>query len=179
MEAAILAMGEDTTPTNEVSELRDLYERHAESVYRTALRVTGNPADAEDVLQTVFLRVLDAGQQLDRSRAPGAYLRRAAANAAVDVLRRRSVRGESSVPTELAEAAAGRESAASPDDAMLRERLRRALATLTPERAELFVLFHLEGYRYEELAELLGLEPGTVGSRLHRIRTALQEALGI
>ena len=76
------------------SEFAELYESHYAAVYRTALRVTGNPADAEDVLQTVFLRVLNQGDRLEYSRMPEAYFRRAAANAAVDLLRRRVTHAE-------------------------------------------------------------------------------------
>src|SRR4051812_2445487 len=72
-----------------------LYERHYEAVYRAALRVTGNPVDAEDVLQTVFLRALSRGGDLDGVAQPAAYFRRAAVNAAVDVLRRRELHAES------------------------------------------------------------------------------------
>ena len=69
-----------------------LYQRHYGAVFRAALRVTGNPADAEDVLQTVFLRVLARGAD---DALPAAYFRRAAVNAAVDVLRRRNLHAES------------------------------------------------------------------------------------
>ncbi len=73
----------------------ELYERHYEAVFRAALRVTGNPADAEDVLQTVFLRVLARGGDVEEVSLPAAYFRRAAVNAAVDVLRRRELHAES------------------------------------------------------------------------------------
>src|SRR5687767_11351006 len=71
--------------------LADLYERHYEAIFRTALRITGNAADAEDVLQTVFVRVLAGGETEARAPRPAAYFQRAAVNAAVDVLRRRAV----------------------------------------------------------------------------------------
>src|SRR5258707_14892730 len=71
-----------------------LYERHYEAVFRAALRVTGRPADAEDVLQTVFLRVLSRRDQDEAALRPAAYFRRAAVNAAVDLLRRRAVHAE-------------------------------------------------------------------------------------
>src|ERR671921_2434128 len=67
----------------------ELYERHYEAVFRAALRVTGNPADAEDVLQTVFLRVLSGSEADAAGSRPGSHFRRAAVNAAADVLRRR------------------------------------------------------------------------------------------
>jgi RNA polymerase sigma-70 factor (ECF subfamily) len=60
---------------------------------------------------------------------------------------------------------------------LLKERLRRALAKIPPDDAELFVLCYLEGYSYEELATLLDLERGTVASRLHRIRAVLRTDL--
>ena len=82
------------TSTPPLAGFAGLYERHYETVFRAALRVTGNPADAEDVLQTVFLRVLARGEDL-RTALPAAYFRRAAVNAAVDVLRRRELHAES------------------------------------------------------------------------------------
>ena len=69
-----------TTP---VVGFAELYERHYEAVFRAALRVTGNPADAEDVLQTVFLRVLVRGGDVEDVALPAAYFRRAAVNVAV------------------------------------------------------------------------------------------------
>ena len=78
------------TSTTPLAGFAELYERHYEAVFRAALRVTGNPADAEDVLQTVFLRVLARGGDVEAAALPAAYFRRAAVNAAVDLLRRRA-----------------------------------------------------------------------------------------
>src|SRR5688500_10867824 len=86
-----------TTPLPAFAEL---YERHYEAVFRAALRVTGNPADAEDVLQTVFVRLLARGGAIEDVALPAAYFRRAAVHAAVDVLRRREVHAESVVDEE-------------------------------------------------------------------------------
>jgi RNA polymerase sigma-70 factor (ECF subfamily) len=61
--------------------------------------------------------------------------------------------------------------------ALLKERLRRALAKLPPADAELFVLCYLEGYSYEELAKLFQVERGTVASRLFRTRAVLRKDL--
>jgi RNA polymerase sigma-70 factor (ECF subfamily) len=150
----------------------DLYEHHADAVYQTALRVMGNAADAEDVLQNVFLRILDHGLTIDPNRSPAAYLRRAATNASIDLLRRKSV-----LPVAVMEEGrdyASRESGSKEDTVLRKERLRRALAKIPADDAELFVLCYLEGYSYEELATLLDLERGTVASRLHRIRAILR-----
>jgi DNA-directed RNA polymerase specialized sigma24 family protein len=105
-----------TTP---VPGFAELYERNYEAVFRAALRVTGNPADAEDVLQTVFLRVLAGGEKVEDVPLPSAYFRRAAVNAAVDVLRRRALRAESAYDNEAPHAAVQ-------PPVLLKERLRTA-----------------------------------------------------
>jgi RNA polymerase sigma-70 factor (ECF subfamily) len=144
-----------------------LYERHYETVFRTALRVTGNPADAEDVLQTVFMRLLARGAD---DALPAAYFKRAAVNAAVDVLRRRELHAES-VYDEAAPQLAVQ------PPGLLKERLRRALASLASDDASLFVLRHVEGLTIEELAGMFELEKNNVAVRLHRIRRRLQTEL--
>jgi RNA polymerase sigma-70 factor (ECF subfamily) len=145
----------------------ELYERHYDAVFRAALRVTGNAADAEDVLQTVFLRVLARGGDVEAAPLPAAYFRRAAVNAAVDLLRRRSVHAESVYDDRAPHAAVQRPS-------LLKERLRRAIATLESEDATLFLLRHVEGLSIEELAGMFQLEKNNVAVRLHRIRHRLQ-----
>lgn len=145
----------------------ELYERHFEAVFRAALRVTGNPTDAEDVLQTVFLRVLSQPDEREVDRRPAAYFRRAAVNAAVDLLRRRTLRGETIYDDQ-----APRQGVEPP--LLLKERLRRAIAALDTDDAALFLLRHVEGLSNEELAGLFQLEKNHVAVRLHRIRRRLQ-----
>ena len=144
-----------------------MYERHYEAVFRAALRVTGNPADAEDVLQTVFLLVLARGGDVGDVALPGAYFRRAAVNAAVDVLRRRELHAESVYDDRAPHAAVH-------PPLLLKERLRRAIAALDSEDASLFLLRHVEGLSIEELAGLFKIEKNNVAVRLHRIRHRLQ-----
>ena len=153
-----------TTPA---ARLAELYERHSEAVFRAALRVTGNPADAEDVLQTVFVRVMAGGGDVEAVATPAAYFRRAAVNAAVDVLRRRELRAEAALDNLTPHAA-------STPPFLLKERLRRALAILDREDASLFLLRHVEGLSNEELAGLFRIEKNNVAVRLHRIRHRLQ-----
>ena len=154
-------------PTAPLAGFPELYERHYETVFRAALRVTGNPADAEDVLQTVFLRVLARGKDEDAAALTAAYFRRAAVNAAVDVLRRRELRAASVYDDEAPHAA-------SQPPVLLKEQLRRAIAALDSEDATLFLLRHVEGLSNEELAEMFGMEKNNVAVRLHRIRHRLQ-----
>ena len=145
----------------------ELYERHYEAVFRAALRVTGNPADAEDVLQTVFVRVLARGGDAVQDVAlPAAYFRRAAVNAAVDVLRRRELHAESAVDDRALHAVQ--------PPLLLKEQLRRAIAALDSDDAGLFLLRHVEGLSIEELAAMFEMEKNNMAVRLHRIRQRLQ-----
>jgi len=159
----LIAMTSTTAPVG----FADLYNRHYDAVFRAALRVTGNPADAEDVLQTVFLRVLARGGEVEAAPLPAAYFRRAAVNAAVDLLRRRTVHAESVYDDRAPHAAVQPPS-------LLKEQLRRAIATLESDDATLFLLRHVEGLSIEELAGMFQLEKNNVTVRLHRIRHRLQ-----
>ncbi len=165
-----LAMAMEAMPVSLPKEFQQLYEEHSGVVLKSALRVTGNLPDAEDVLQTVFMRVLNQPAGFQAGSAPEAYLRRAATNAAIDILRRRTTAREVDIE---ARQQAGKESTA-----YQKERVRQALAKLPPEDAELFVMRNLDGFSYEELAAMFGVERGTVASRLHRIREALRGLIG-
>jgi RNA polymerase sigma-70 factor (ECF subfamily) len=158
------------TSTTPLAGFAGLYECHYETVFRAALRVTGNLADAEDVLQTVFLRVLARGGDVEDVALPAAYFRRAAVNAAVDVLRRRELHAESVYDDRAPQVAVQ-------PALLLKERLRRAIATLDSEDASLFLLRHVEGLSLEELAGMFKMEKNNVAVRLHRIRRRLQSEM--
>ena len=160
----------EMTPPPVLAGFAGLYERHYEAVFHAALRVTGRPADAEDVLQTVFLRVLSGSEQEEAASRPAAYFRRAAVNAAVDLLRRRATRGETVYDDAAPHAAVESE-------LMLKEQLRRAIATLDSDDATLFLLRYVEGLTNQELADEFRLEKNNVAVRLHRIRLRLQSEL--
>ena len=151
-------------------EFAELYETHYAVVYRAALRVTGNPSDAEDALQTVFLRIFEALSQsgeLPAARNPKAWFKRAACNAAIDILRRKTARAEvhiDAAPLKLVKT----------PDTILKEQLRRAIAALDPEDAELFLLRYVEGFSNGELADIFRQEKNNIAVRLHRIRQTLQ-----
>jgi RNA polymerase sigma-70 factor (ECF subfamily) len=146
-----------------------IVREHGPMVFGTAWRILGNAADAEDVVQDVFLQV----HQMVRTRLVRSWaglLRRLAACRALDRLRQR----RPSVPLDglsLAggdgpeEVAAGRELAA---------RLRRAVSGLPPREAEVFCLRYYEDLSYQEIAAVLGVRPGAVGVALHKARTRLE-----
>jgi RNA polymerase sigma factor (sigma-70 family) len=107
------------------------------------------------------------GGDVEDVALPAAYFRRAAVNAAVDVLRRRDLRAESVYDD-------GAPHAAVQPSLLLKERLRRAVATLDGEDASLFLLRHVEGLSNDELAAMFHIEKNNVAVRLHRIRHRLQ-----
>ena len=145
-----------------------LFQAHHGMVFRTAYRITGNAADAEDVLQTVFLRMVRGNPQMDN---PESYLRRSAVNAALDVVRARRDNGTleeermaaSGSCTELRE---------------LRDTLRRELSKLPPRTAEMFAMRFFEGYTNPEIAKLLGISQIVVAVTLHRTRNKLKKSMG-
>ncbi len=169
MTTASLQLGDSIEMTSApvLAGFAGLYERHYEAVFRAALRVTGSPADAEDILQTVFLRVLGQRDEDEAAARPAAYFRRAAINASVDLLRQRAVHGEMAYDDQAPHAAV--ETAV-----LLKEQLRRAIATLEREDATLFLLRYVEGLSNQELADEFQLEKNNVAVRLHRIRMRLQ-----
>jgi RNA polymerase sigma-70 factor, ECF subfamily len=167
METALDLMSAPSFIMTSSTEFADLYERHYAAVYKTALRVTGNPADAEDALQTVFLRVLNQEGRLESPQNPEAYFRRAATNAALDLLRKRTSHGE--IQLDNAASITTRETSA-----LLKEQLRRAIASLDQADAIMFLLRYVEGMTNGELAEMFGQEKNSVAVRLHRIRQNLQ-----
>lgn len=146
-----------------------LFEEYHGMVFRTAYRITGNAADAEDVLQTIFLRLVrrPPGDVLDNEES---YLRRAAVNASLDVIRAKQA--NTAVP--LSEAAASGGQANMSD---LRDCLRRAFARLTPRSAEVFALRHLEGLSNQQIARMLGISQVLVAVTLHRTRRQLQKEI--
>ncbi len=157
-----------------------MFRAHHSLVFRTAYRITGNAADAEDVSQTVFLRLLRRGTGADIAKNDAleneeAYLRRAAINAALDVIRSRQSDRTVELPDLPAEPASD-----DPRDYRLAlgQALGRAMAQLKPRPAEIFALRFLEGYSNREIARMLGISQILVAVIVHRTRQQLRKALG-
>lgn len=149
-----------------------LYERHAESLYRTALRFSRSRADAEDVVQDVFVGLRHA---LGRYREDGrlvAWMRRVTVRRAIDRRRRADLVGPgdrqwSSSATDLG----------GNMDLLDGTALREALAALPDTLRDVFLLKEREGYSHAEIAELLGIQSGTSAVRLHRAHRQLRRLL--
>lgn len=186
----IPAAQSDSTPRRPMNApppaLETLFHQHHGAVFRAAYRITGDAADAEDVLQTVFVRLLrrqvsaQLGEdELDLSDSASSYLHRAAVNAALDLLRaRRRSRAVALADVEdgLEETAPGPERSRGSRE--LARQLRTALTRLPPKSAEIFALRYFEDYSNLEIARLLGASQTSIAVILHRARHRLRKELG-
>jgi len=159
-------------------ELETLFQAHHERVFRAAYRITGSPADAEDVLQTVFLRLVKSQGTWGLSENPAAYLARAAINAALDLVRKRGrVIGLDDLSQEPRESG-GRNPELQHVDRELQKLIRHAVSRLGATAAEMFVLRYYEGHDNREIAKVMGTSQMVVGVVLHRARTKLRKEIG-
>jgi RNA polymerase sigma-70 factor (ECF subfamily) len=153
-----------------IDEVERLFRTHHGLVFRVAYRITGNATDAEDVLQTVFLRLMGRDESARPLENCESYLRRAAINAALDVLRAR--RAAETLPLEDSQP-----DPRQPDRRELRDCLRRSLASLNPEAAQVFALRFFEGHSNPEIARMLGISQVRVAVTVHRTRRQLQKEM--
>jgi RNA polymerase sigma-70 factor (ECF subfamily) len=152
--------------------LEQIFLEHKDRVFRTAYRVTGNAGDAEDALQTVFLR-LARQERLPDVANLGAYLHRSAVNASLDLLRRRRDARVSSLDDEANAVEAFSADTTGPSTE-IRDWLRQALGKLNPRWAEMFVLRFIEDYSNREIAGMMDTSPAVVAVVLHRTRAQLK-----
>jgi len=162
------------------SKLETLFQEHHGRVFRTAQRITGSAADAEDVLQTVFLRLVKGQEDYDWSQNPEAYLSRAAINASLDLLRSRSRSKAVAIDDNEIDTIPG--TYQNPElvhaDRELQKLIRQAVSRLGKTAGEMFVLRYYEGFDNKEIAAQLKTSPLVVGVVLHRARTKLRKEIG-
>jgi len=167
---ALVASG--TESAQSISGLEQAFIDHKDLVFRTAYRITGNANDAEDVLQSVFLKLLRQGQLRD-IRSIKAYLHRAAVNAALDLLRLKKDTQNVALEEEDGQNQPVSKDMRASDE--VRDWLRHALGKLNPKWAEMFVLRFIEDYSNGEIATLLNTSSAVVAVVLHRTRAQLRK----
>jgi RNA polymerase sigma-70 factor, ECF subfamily len=162
------------TKTGDKAAFEQLYRMHVGRVYGLCLRLTANKGRAEESTQTVFIRVWEIIGSFRGESAFSTWLHRVAVNVVL-AERRKERRLETIV------AAAGTldgfeiaEPARFPGNAI---DLETAVASLPDRAREVFVLHDIEGYRHEEIADLLGVVAGTSKTHLHRARKILRGVL--
>ena len=160
-----------------IDDLERVFRESHAAVFRAAYRVTGNASDAEDALQTVFLRLLKRDAAADAVENMPSFLRRAAVNAALDIVRSRQ--GIRNIPLDELEPVLAEPAHRRPDrlqaSTEIRDWLRGALARLNPRIAQMFALRFFEGKDNPEIARLFNTTPGSVAVTISRTRDRLQK----
>ena len=150
---------------------------HGRFLYTVAYRLTGNDADAQDLVQEVLLRVR-RGLATYRPGSLEAWLSRITTNAFLDETRRRKRRPSEPLPEDSDRVLAGGDDAATAlARATLSDDVQDALRALPDEYRAAVVLCDVVGLPYGEIADQLGVPVGTVRSRIHRGRALLRAAL--
>ncbi len=156
-----------------------IYRAHSGRLYSVACRVLGNPTDAEDMLQEIFLAAHRKFETFRGESALGTWLYRLAMNLCLDHLRSRAAR--SGQLTDALDDEYGLDDAGSrhlAERTIARMDLERAMAQLPAGCRTAFVLHDVEGLEHREVAEVLGIAEGTSKSQVHKARLRLRAMLG-
>lgn len=154
-----------------------IYRRHSTSLYNLAYRMVGNPTDAEDLLQEVFLLVYNKLESFQGQAALGTWLYRIATNRCLDHLRSRAKRNQSK--TDSLDQGYERADVATPKETTTeRMDLDRCIAKLPDSYRAAFLLYDVQGFEHREVANILGVAEGTSKSLVHKARLKIRECLG-
>jgi RNA polymerase sigma-70 factor, ECF subfamily len=165
----------DEAPRQLSQQLERIFDRHYELIYRTAYSLTGSAADAEDIVQTIFVRLLNRELPPDLSIAPERYLYRAAFNLSLNTIRDKKrqvltgnmeVFDRTYVPGDV-----------SSEDLALDQALHDAIAALNPAAAQIVILRYVHDYSLADIARMLGTTRSTVAVSLFRSRSRLRKHL--
>lgn len=153
----------------------ELTIRHMQRAFRVAYRLLGHREDAEDLVQEVFLLVLERIDSFQPGRSFSPWFFRILINRGLNARKSRALRRTDEVPDDAPALTVAPDRAAEQLEA--RERLRAAMDRLPETQQTVVRLFELEGFSGREIAEILELPDGTVRWHLHQARRALRKAL--
>jgi len=154
-----------------------LYEQRRAQIYTFLRYLVRDREEAADLTQQVFVRAWDGLPRLRKPEVFGAWLHRIARNLARDRAKSARVRMEEPLPDEDETVGAG-DAGSGLLEKEMRRQVRDAVAALPEIHRGAVVMHHVEGLSVNEIAQALGVSPGTVMSRLARAREALRERLG-
>ena len=154
-----------------------LVQTYETSVYRLALRMCGNAHDAEEVAQEAFMAAWKGLPSFRGESKFSSWLYQLTTNEAINFLRKEK-RHRAATPLEdELEPATGDTAQQAAETKELQQALQQALDALTPEHRQIFLLRQMRQLSYDEIGRLLGLESGTVKSRLNRAKKQLRQNL--
>jgi len=168
----------DRCRRGELGAFEELYRAHSGRLFSLAVRMLGNPADAEDQLQEIFLSAHRKLESFRGESALGTWLYRLGMNQILDHVRSRAARtGQLTDGLEDASLLADGGGHRLADRAIDRIDLERALAELPEGCRAAFVLHDVEGLEHKEVSEVLGIAEGTSKSQVHKARLRLRGLL--
>ena len=160
-----------------------LYQLHSRRVYALCLRMVGNPADAEDLMQEAFLQLFRKIATFRGESAFSTWLHRMTVNVVLMRMWKISLATDSqedALETD-AESSGPKRDVGAPDlrlsGAIDRVNLERSIELLPPGYRTVFVLHDVQGYEHNEIADIMGCSVGNSKSQLHKARTRLRELL--
>ena len=153
---------------------RALYEQHVDRVYRLAFRLAGDEELARDFTQETFVRAFDRLASFRGESALGTWLHAIGVSVALNGLRKVKRWRAREAPLDDALTVGTTTRSAEPD---LKVRLKAAVDALPEGYRTVFVMHDVEGYTHEEIAQTLGIQPGTSKAQLFRARAKLRVAL--
>lgn len=162
----------------DVVAFEQLYRRHFRRVYAICLRMIGNPTEAEDLSQEVFIQLFKKIGSFRGDSAFTTWLHRMTVNQVLMHFRKRSTRSEmlteeGETPVQIVQGTANPNAMPVVDKIALE----KAISELPPGYRNVFVLHDVEGYDHEEIARMLGFAEGTSKSQLHKARLKLRQLL--
>ena len=165
----------------DASAFNELLGAHEKQMYVVCYRMCGNYNDAQDCLQEAMLRVFRALPGFKSQSSFSTWLYRITMNACLDELRRRKTRPNASLDGLLEVGWSPKSESEAPDDQVIRSErakaLHAAIAELPEEMRSAIVLRDIRGFAYEEIADMLNVNIGTIKSRISRGREKLREKI--
>lgn len=162
----------ETAQLDPKTQFRQLYDQEFNAVFRAVRAMVLDTAAAEDLTQETFVRAYRARNRYTPTAPPGAWLRRIGVNLAISHLRRQKL--ARFLPARLYMAPDRRDY----DRAEARSVVEKALAGLSPKLRAAVVLHYYEGLTREEIADALGVPPGTVASRIAKAVATMRKTMG-
>jgi RNA polymerase sigma-70 factor (ECF subfamily) len=156
-------------------EFERIFREHWQFVYRTAYSITGNHSDAEDVVQTLFLKLLHREMPESLKQEPKAYLYRAAVNGALNIVRSKKRQNLATDRIEHLETAVA-QSEGEEQEAIL-QNLLDSIAQLKPRAVEILLLRYAHDFSDAQIAKMLGKSRGTIAVSLYRARARLRKLM--
>lgn len=153
----------------------ELVRRYMDRGYAVALSILGTPQDAEDAVQTAFIRALERIDQLRPGSPFGPWFYSVLRSTSLNLRRHEGLRSHEEIPVS---ASGGPDPERDLDRSLTRDRVLKALAELPEQQRTAVTLYDLEGYSHQEVADVLDVAVGTSRAHVHHGRKALRARLG-